>query len=71
MNLIRSGVEAPVGKSGGESSDGGELGVPDIVVVRCMFVVSADGGGGSICARLWELAERIEARQRKHSPVPK
>lgn len=34
-----------------------------IVVVRVRLVVSADGGGGR------EVA--MEARQRKHSPVPK
>lgn len=34
-----------------------------IVVVRPRLVVSADGGGGSDAS--------TEARQRKHSPVPK
>ena len=38
-----------------------------IVVLRCILIVSAEGGGGR-CERLsWE---RMEARQRKHSPVP-
>lgn len=39
------------------------------VVLRCRFVVSVEGGGGRCCVRV--AAERIEARQRKHSPVPK
>lgn len=82
MKRIRSGVEAPEAKEGvegvggarllddvvGESRVGvGDL-VPPIVVLRVMFVVSAEGGGG----RCWRLeAERMCARQRKHSPVPK
>lgn len=33
------------------------------VVLRTRFVVSAEGGGGR--------EERVEARQRKHSPLPK
>lgn len=42
------------------------------VVVRCMCVVSAEGGGGSEERLSCEgLVGRIEARQRKHSPVPK
>ena len=46
-----------------EETGGGEEGAARIVVVRAMFVVSAEGGGGR---------EAItEARQRKHSPVPK
>jgi hypothetical protein len=40
------------------------------VVVRWRFVVSEDGGGGRVDrSDGWE--ERMEARQRKHSPVPK
>jgi len=80
---MRSGVEAPERKPG-EVGDGGarpvvseiwkvaerwlgDLGIP-IVVLRCRFVVSEDGGGGR-----WpiDIGESIEARQRKHSPVPK
>jgi len=40
----------------------------DIVVLRVMFVVSVDGGGGRFVGK---EEERVEARQRKHSPVPK
>jgi hypothetical protein len=35
----------------------------EIVVVRVRLVVSAEGGGGSDA--------RVDARQRKHSPLPK
>ena len=46
----------------------GDLGGPERVVLRVAFVVSAEGGKGR-----WvrEEAERMCARQRKHSPVPK
>lgn len=47
--------------AGGGPEEGEE--VLWIVVVRPRFVVSAEGGGGS------EVI--TEARQRKHSPVPK
>jgi hypothetical protein len=40
-----------------------------IVVLRCRLVVSLEGGGGRWFAMVCE--ERMEARQRKHSPVPK
>ena len=70
MKRIRSGVDAPVSLvgRGGESVFAVED-VP-IVVLRCRFVVSVEGGGGR-----WERFGRvwggsIEARQRKHSPVP-
>lgn len=39
------------------------------VVDRCMFVVSAEGGGGKFRSR--SEVERMAARHRKHSPVPK
>lgn len=70
---MRSGVEAP---EGAEGTGGARLlldglgeegsGVP-IVVVRCILVVSAEGGGGRCCS---EDGERTVALQRKHSPVP-
>lgn len=41
----------------------------EIVVLRAKFVVSAEGGGGRKFGRV--AAERMAARQRKHSPVPK
>lgn len=42
------------------------------VVVRCIWVVSAEGGGGSEARLKRErFVERRDARQRKHSPVPK
>lgn len=79
---MRSGLDVPeLGEGPGVTGDkreglvGCELVVGDwgfevpIVVVRCMFVVSADGGGGRF--RMMKEGERIEARQRKHSPVPK
>jgi hypothetical protein len=42
-----------------------------IVVLRWRFVVSDEGGGGRFVGRIWLFGERLEARQRKHSPVPK
>jgi hypothetical protein len=73
---MRSGVEAPEMKEGVEGVGSarllldmlGEGGYEDpMVVLRCMFVVSAEGGGGR-----WrrEEGESMLARQRKHSPVP-
>lgn len=41
-----------------------------MVVERGMFVVSEDGGGGREDMKEGS-DERIDARQRKHSPVPK
>lgn len=38
-------------------------------MVRTACVVSAEGGGGRFVGI--ELAVRMDARQRKHSPVPK
>lgn len=43
---------------------------PPIVVDLCIFVVSDEGGGGKE-ARREGSDRRTEARQRKHSPVPK
>ena len=43
----------------------GDFGIP-IVVLRWRLVLSDDGGGG----RCIDFGERMEARQRKHSPVP-
>ena len=39
-----------------------------IVVLRCRLVVSVLGGGGKEESK--GVEDRIEARQRKHSPVP-
>lgn len=39
------------------------------MVLRTACVVSAEGGGGRLVGI--EDGVRIEARQRKHSPVPK
>ena len=41
------------------------------VVLRCRFVVSAEGGGGSEERFGMAVGDSIVARQRKHSPVPK
>ena len=84
MKRIRSGVEVPEAKDGFGGAGGARLlddvlGMGDrreafrergaaIVVLRVIFVVSAEGGGGR-CARL--VGEKRCARQRKHSPVPK
>lgn len=80
MNRIRSGVETPDGKEGrfgerrlfedAEFVDVWEV-VLAIVVLRCIFVVSALGGGGRVIGKRGEEGERMLARQRKHSPVPK
>ena len=79
---MRSGVEAPEADEGVLGVGGARLledalresrvGVGDltspVVVLRVMFVVSAEGGAGM----WWRLeGERICARLRKHSPVPK
>lgn len=40
----------------------------EIVVLRAMLVVSAEGGGGRFVGK---EADNMLARQRKHSPVPK
>lgn len=82
MKRIRSGVDAPDACEGVEGDGGArlpdevvgerreeveDLG-PPIVVLRVMFVVSVEGGGGRCCRF---VGERMCARQRKHSPVPK
>ena len=41
------------------------------VVLRCRFVVSVEGGGGSEERFGMAVGESVVARQRKHSPVPK
>lgn len=74
---MRSGVETPDAEFGVEGVGGarlpfeeaGESGffVVPMVVVRWRFVVSDDGGGGRWCS---EAAESMEARHKKHSPVP-
>jgi hypothetical protein len=43
-------------------------GVMEREVFRCIFVVSAEGGSGRWLKSAWE---KTDARQRKHSPVPK
>jgi hypothetical protein len=82
LKRIRSGVEAPEENDGVFGVGGarvpkeaGEMGFetesvlgPPMVVLRVAFVVSDEGGGGR-WARL--VGERMCARQRKHSPVPK
>jgi hypothetical protein len=71
LNRIRSGVLVPLLLP---PFDPGRLSVLEdlgtaTVVMRCAFVVSALGGGGK------ELRSgregRTDARQRKHSPLPK
>ena len=52
------GVEAPERRD-----DGGGTGPAASVVLRVMCVVSAEGGGGSDTS--------VDARHRKHSPLPK
>ncbi len=44
-------------------------GEEEMVVDRTMFVVSVEGGGGRLVGMV--EAARVDARQRKHSPVPK
>jgi hypothetical protein len=72
LNLILSGVlallEGFVKSLDGERSDNFVFEVCAIVVLRCILAVSAEGGRGSGGR---EFVSRIEARQRKHSPVPK
>jgi hypothetical protein len=58
--------EEPVGERREGSREEAES-----VVLRCMFVVSDEGGGGRLASGGMEEAERIDALQRKHSPVPK
>jgi len=64
---VEIGFEGLVGVSGEKSIR--FWGVP-IVVLRWRLVVSVEGGGGGFC-RLEMEGERMLARQRKHSPVPK
>lgn len=76
MNRIRSGVLVPVPplNPGGLSAPSEKLlfGLP-IVVLRVAWVVSAEGGGGRDAIEgsgACKDADMVEARQRKHSPVP-
>ncbi len=57
------------GGNAGERRLGGPRGVELMVVLRTACVVSAEGGGGRFVGM--EAGVRMEARQRKHSPVPK
>lgn len=66
---MRSGVLAPVCVEGNDVGESREDAALEIVVLRCRFVVSVEGGGGRWLGSVAE--ERVEARQRKHSPVPK
>jgi len=70
---MRSGVLAPDKSEGAGVGGARLLGIVDFdipsVVVRWRLAVSDDGGGGS--DRRAKLEESTEARQRKHSPVPK
>jgi hypothetical protein len=81
LKRIRSGVEIPEGKEGvdGNEEAAGERSVEEMgvgreeevpmVVLRWRLVVSDEGGGGRF---EWiEEGDTIDARQRKHSPVPK
>lgn len=77
-NALKRTCEGEVGRVGGAVGGarvfglrGLGLGLGDArlrEVFRCMFVVSAEGGRGSWLRSVWE---KTDARQRKHSPVPK
>ena len=54
---------------GDKRFEGGREEPVPTVVLRTALVVSADGGGGRFVGIEFDV--RIEARQRKHSPVPK
>ena len=66
MNLILSGVEVPLLEA--EAVKEGFFVVVAIVVLRCMWVVSAEGGGGKDERSGKEGRRR--ALHKKHSPVP-
>lgn len=74
LNLILSGVAVPpflgVPFELREASEADDvaLGKAPIVVLRCMFVVSAEGGGGR--DERSGIAGSVEARHRNDSPVP-
>jgi hypothetical protein len=72
LNRSRSGVLVPVLLEGGWARPlvGPPVLLAASVVVRPILVVSADGGGGSEDMNE-ESDDKIDARQRKHSPVPK
>lgn len=75
-NALKRICEGEVGRVGGAVGGARVFGlcgrVFDGVIERdvflCMFVVSAEGGSGR-----WSIlaCEKTDARQRKHSPVPK
>lgn len=54
----------------GERTWGVGLRAPPIVVLRTIFEVSDEGGGGRFASER-EEALSMDERQRKHSPVPK
>lgn len=78
MNLILSGVLDPfvlflpfaaeAGSNETREADEEVFDMALMVVLRVMFVVSAEGGGGR--DERSGKAGRRDARQRKHSPVP-
>lgn len=75
-NALKRTCEGEVGRVGGAVGGArvfglrgrGLDGVRLREVCRCMFVVSAEGGRGRWLMSAWE---KTDARQRKHSPVPK
>lgn len=65
MNRILSGVDVPLLEEGVKECF---FVVVAIVVLRCMCVVSADGGGGN--DERSGIEGRRKALHKKHSPVP-
>ena len=70
MKRILSGVEVPLRGAVGvrDVAEDDFLVAAAIVVLRCRFVVSAEGGGGSDERSGRE--GRRKALHKKHSPVP-
>lgn len=64
MKRTLSGVDVPLLDEGAKE----DFFVVAIVVLRCMCVVSADGGGGN--DERSGMEGRRKALHRKHSPVP-